>query len=576
MTFPKQAWARSEPDHKIVEELSHSLKNSYGIELSRIGCELLVNRKIIDPQVVYEFLYPDLNHLHDPFSMADMDKAIEIIIDAIVARKKIWIYGDYDVDGITSVSLLLLFLQSIGHNADFYIPDRIKEGYGLNRDAIGSINGKGGELLITVDCGISSRDEIAFARSLGMTVIVSDHHEVPDTLPDAHAILNPRRRDCAFPFKELAGVGIAYNLLIALRGELRRRGLFPDLPNLKRFLDLVALGTVADVVPLVDENRLFVRYGLAELNESARPGIIALKETSGTKTVGTSEVSFRLAPRLNASGRIGSATMGVRLLVTDDPAEAMDIARGLDSENRKRQSMEEDVLINAINIINNDRDFANRRSVVLASEGWHPGVVGIVASRLVERFYRPVIMLSLKDGMGRGSARSITGFHLYEGLTQIGGLLSSFGGHKYAAGLSIAVERIPEFASEFERIVVSMTTESDFVPTLRVDAEIALADIKRHNLLHEAKLLFPFGAGNPEPLFSAKGLVVREKRIVGNNHLRLVFRDKNDRWDAIAFGFGDFLKSEADLVDVVFHLRENQWDRGSSCELNIRGIRQVN
>jgi single-stranded-DNA-specific exonuclease len=286
-------------------------------------------------------------------------------------------------------------------------------------------------------------------------------------------------------------------------------------------------------------------------------------------------VSFRLAPRINASGRMGDATMGVRLLTTDDPAEALNIARDLDSENRKRQAMEEEILISALEMIDGYADLDERRSIVLDSEDWHPGIIGIVASRLVERFFRPVILLSTKDGIAKGSARSISGFHIYQGLSKIEDILKSFGGHKYAAGLSIGAADIPDLVERFEEVVREMTTDDDFVPTLTVDAEITLSDIRRYNLLHEAKLLVPFGAGNPEPLFLGRGMMIKESRVVGNNHLRMVFMDKNDRWDAIAFGLGDMSKSSMDVVDAVFNLRENQWDRGSACELNVRGIKSA-
>lgn len=578
MSFYKishQRWKSERPDEVLVKDLKKSLQKSYQLNLSGVTCELLVKRGLVEADSAYEFLYPDLGQLHDPFIMADMDKATDLLVSAIASKKRIWIYGDYDVDGITSISILVLFLKELGIKAEYYIPDRIKEGYGLNADAVKYIAGQGADLIITVDCGISNREEIDLARSLGIDVIVVDHHEVPNILPDAVAVLDPKRPDCPFPFKDMAGVGITYNFLVALRKRLREGGIFGDLPNLKRYLDLVALGTIADVAPLKDENRLLVKYGLLELDEDHRPGITALKEVSGVRWMDTSMVSFRLAPRINASGRMGNASFGVRLLTTDDPAEALNIARDLDSENRKRQKMEEEILMSALSMIDADVDLKEGRSIVLDSEDWHPGVIGIVASRLVDRFFRPVILLSTKDGVAKGSARSISGFHIYQGLAKIEDILKSFGGHKYAAGLSIGAANIPDLVERFEEVVREMTTEDDFVPTLTVDAEITLSDIKKYNLLHEAKLLMPFGAGNPEPLFLGRGFMIKESRVVGNNHLKMVFKDKNDRWDAIAFGLGGISKSSMNLVDVVFNLRENQWDRGSVCELNVKGIKST-
>jgi single-stranded-DNA-specific exonuclease len=567
-----QHWRKEKADAGLVSDLKKNLAETFQLTLSEITCELLINRNFVDAHTAYEFLHPDLNQLHDPFIMADMDRAVKIIIDAISSKKRVWVYGDYDVDGITSVSIMILFLTALGVPARYYIPDRMSEGYGLNREAIDHIASEGADLLICVDCGISNHEEIDHARSLGMKVVVVDHHEVPEIVPPAEAILNPKQSRCPFPFRDLAGVGLTFNLLMALRKKLRENGHAEKLPNLKRYLDLVALGTIADIVPLVDENRLFVKFGLMELNEEHRPGIRALKKVAGVKEVTTSMVSFRLAPRINASGRMGSASFGVELLITDDFTEATNIARELDQENRKRQSLEGGVLEDALDMVAR-LVLPGRRSIVLASEEWHPGVIGIVASRLVERFYRPVILLAKKDGIAKGSARSISGFHVYEGLTMIEDLLSGFGGHKYAAGLSVDVENLSDFIEKFEDIVQQTTTEDDFIPTLTIDAQISLSDIKKNNLLHEAKLLMPFGVGNPEPLFLATGLVVDEARIVGKNHLRFVFKDKNDRWDAIAFNYGDKLGSHLDMVDAVFTLRENQWERGSVCELNIRDIK---
>jgi single-stranded-DNA-specific exonuclease len=572
---PRRRWEKENPDKTLVTDLYQGLKKTHRLDISPITCELLVNRGLTDVDEVYNFIYPELSSIPDPFLMADMDKAVDRIIPAVAARKKIWVYGDYDVDGITSVAVLLLFLSALGIEARYYIPDRIKEGYSLNPDAVRFIHAQGADLIITVDSGISNHDEIRLAKELGMEVIVSDHHEVGDTLPPADAVLNPKRSDCAFPFKDLAGVGITFNLVIAIRKRLKEQGGFDNLPNLKRYLDLVALGTVADIVPLKGENRIFVKYGLMELREDTRPGIVALRDTSGVKrtNVDSTAVSFRLAPRLNASGRIGNADQSVRLLITDDPAEALSLARDLESENQRRQRMEEEVLRHALVMLDSNGMIQNRHSIVLAHETWHPGVVGIVASRLVDRYCRPVILLSLRDGFAKGSARSITGFHLYEGLSTLDDMILGFGGHKYAAGLTIRADTIQAFAENFDRVVTSMTTEEDFVPTITIDTEITLADIKRHNLLHETKLLAPFGGGNPEPVFLCKGLVPGESRIVGDNHLKLVFKEKNIRYNAIGFGLGGLSHVAADMVDTVFSVRESQWDRGGMCELLIRDLK---
>lgn len=560
-----------------MTDLHQGLKKTHRLDISPITCELFVNRGLTDVDEVHDFVFPELSSIPDPCLMADMDKAVDRIIQAVALKKKIWIYGDYDVDGITSVAILLLFFSALGVTARHYIPDRIKEGYSLNPDAVRYIHAQGADLIITVDSGISNHDEIRLAKELGMEVIVSDHHEVGDTLPPADAILNPKRADCPFPFKDLAGVGITFNLVIAIRKRLKEEGGFDGLPNLKRYLDLVALGTVADIVPLRGENRIFVKYGLIELGQDVRPGIVALREISGVKrgSVDSTAISFRLAPRLNASGRIGNADQSVRLLVTDDYTEALSLARDLESENQKRQRMEEEVLRHALGMLEGNGMLQDRRSIVLAHEKWHPGVVGIVASRLVDRYCRPVVLMSLKDGLAKGSARSIGGFHLYQGLSALNELMLGFGGHKYAAGLTIRADDIQTFSDRFDRVVTSMTTEQDFVPTITVDAEITLADIKKHNLLHETKLLAPFGGGNPEPVFLCRGLVPGESRIVGDNHLKLVFKEKSARYNAIGFGLGGLLRVAADMVDTVFSVRESQWDRGGRCELFIRDLKAI-
>jgi len=573
-------WEQAQQDSNIVLGLKNDLKELYDIDISEITSMLLLNRNITDTGDAHDFLTPDLSQLHDPYLMADMDKAVQIMSEAIVSEKKIWVFGDYDVDGVTAVSIITLFLASIGADVKYYIPERVSEGYGLRVESIRYIKEQGADVIITVDCGISNVDEVAFAKSLGIEVIITDHHEVPEVVPDAGAIVNPKRKDCPFPSKNIAGVGIAYNFLIALRRELRERGLFEDeLPNLKRYLDLVALGTIADIVPLTGENRLFVKYGLDELKKDYRQGIVALRNVTDVKTnnISVGAVSFRLAPRLNASGRVGNAKESVRLLTTDDAAQAKTIALEIEKENKQRQSLEAEALKDAIEIVERD-GIINRRSIVLASDNWHSGIVGIVASRLVDRYYRPTIMISLMndmDGIGKGSARSISGFHIYNGISKLEALLVEFGGHKYAAGLVIEADKIEEFSERFEEVVTEMTTEDHFIPTLKIDAEITLSDIKRYNLLHEINLLSPFGSTNPEPVFLARGLVINEMRLVGKNHLKLAFKDNNHRWNAIAFGKGEMATLGMDVVDVVFNLRENKWEGGNSTELNIKDLKAV-
>ncbi len=509
------------------------------LRISPLSVRLLLNRGICSPDQARHFLYPALSDLPEPFTMKGMDRAVSRIARALRHGEKIALYGDYDVDGTTATAVLFLFLKEAGVPVEFFIPDRVKEGYGLNLDALKNIRASGAALLITADCGISSEEEIRWAGENGLEVVVTDHHEVPGKLPPALAILNPKQRDCPYPFKGLAGVGVAFNLIIGLRSFLRKEGFFKGAgPNLKGYLDLVALGTVSDVVPLTGANRILVKYGLEELSRPTRPGIVALKEVSGLESgpVDTVAVNFRLAPRINAAGRLEDAGQVVRLLTTQDPGEARRIAVHLNELNSLRQGIEEKILIDARQMIG-ARAAEKTNSLVLASVDWHPGVIGIVASRLAEEFHRPTILIALREKLGKGSGRSISAFSLYEGLKACETWMEGFGGHDQAAGLVIRAERIPGFCRAFEDIVAQRLTEEDLVPRLDLDALARLEDLQ-DPFLAELGALAPFGPGNPEPIVGLEALDVLSSRVVGKDHLRI--RVKQGRWcrDAIGFGMG--------------------------------------
>jgi single-stranded-DNA-specific exonuclease len=469
-----------------------------------------------------------------------MDRAVSRIARALHQGEKITLYGDYDVDGTTAVAVLFLFFRNAGAPVEFFVPHRVKEGYGLNLEAVKNIRASGTRLLITADCGISGAEEIRWAGENGLDVIVTDHHEVPEEVPPALAVLNPKQRDCPFPFKGMAGVGVAFNLLIALRSALRKNGFFPDGggPNLKEYLDRVALGTVSDVVPLTGPNRILVKYGLQELSRSSRPGIIALKEVSDLDDapVDTTGVNFRLAPRINAAGRLEDAAEVVRLLTTDDPGEARRLAAHLNELNSLRQRIEEKILIEARGMIAG-RPGEAMNSLVLASEGWHPGVIGIVASRLAEEFHRPTILIALQETLGKGSGRSIASFSLYEGLKACRTWMEGFGGHEQAAGLVIRAECIPDFCRAFEATVAQRLTEEDLVPCITLDALAMLEDLE-DPFAAELEALAPFGPGNPEPVLGLEGLQVVSSRVVGKDHLRVGVKQGRFRRDAIGFGMG--------------------------------------
>ncbi|PJC73601.1 MAG: single-stranded-DNA-specific exonuclease RecJ, partial [Syntrophobacterales bacterium CG_4_8_14_3_um_filter_58_8] len=422
-----------------IEEL---LVRELGI--SPIISRIMMSREICDPDVVRRYLSPSLQDLHNPFLMQDMKEAVDRLILAVYRNEKVVVYGDYDADGITSVVVLIHFLRGIYPGATYHIPDRITEGYGLNRGAVERFRSQGIGLIVTVDCGISDHDAVAYARQLGMDTIILDHHELSDTLPAAAAAVNPKRADCRFPFKHLAAVGIVFNFLIAMRGALRREGFWRNdsYPNLREYLDLVALGTIGDIVPLIDENRIFVKIGLDLISEERRIGLRALKQVSGLEhqVIDSSKASFTLIPRINAAGRIASAAEAVELLLSENLDQAEGLARKLDGFNRKRQAMEKVIFKEILEKVEKGIAVGESGPLVFASPHWHPGILGIVASRLVDRFGRPAILISLKDGVGKGSGRSVADFNIFEGLKRCQAHLLSYGGHHYAAGISIREE----------------------------------------------------------------------------------------------------------------------------------------
>jgi single-stranded-DNA-specific exonuclease len=554
---------------QLQEELSKQLN------IPSVIAQLLIKRGITSPQDGEKFLSPVLHHLYNPFLMKDMGKGVERVVSALQREEQILIYGDYDADGVTACALLVDFLRSLGTKPSYYIPHRVKEGYGLNPEAIKKIAAQGIKLLICVDCGISDHEELQLARNLGMDAIVVDHHEVPPLPSPAYAVLDPLHPDCPFPFKGLAGVGVAFHLVVALRSRLRDNAFWQNSaePNLRRYLDLVALGTIADIVPLVDVNRVLVTYGIKELGESLRPGLIALKEVSGIgkEEITTGHVAFRLAPRINAGGRIGNGQRGVELLLANEYELARGIAEELDQANRERQSIEERIYQEAKEIIERDGLF-NRKSVVLSSDNWHPGVIGIVASRLAEEFWRPTILIALDGDEGKGSARSIIGLHLYEVLQECAEYLLGFGGHKYAAGLKIRRDKIQAFQDGFEVVVSRKLRDEDFFPTIFIDAEVDLEEITPE-LLKYLSFFPPYGPANPKPIFSTKErLPIHDIRILGKDTLKLALRGKKKNYEVIGFGMGYLSSQLPSEVRIAFHPRMNDWQGATRLQLELRGV----
>ncbi|TDI81303.1 MAG: single-stranded-DNA-specific exonuclease RecJ [Caldithrix sp.] len=555
-------------DSRTINEYADQLNSS------PVLARILLNRGIENIETARRFLKPELSHLHDPFLLAGMQDAVERIAAAITNKEKILIYGDYDVDGTTATSMLLLFFRNLGQDVGFYIPDRLLEGYGLSEKGMVFAKENGLDLIITVDCGITAVDEVKLANEFGIDVIICDHHQPAQDLPPAMAILNPKREDCTYPFKELAGVGVAFKLLQALQ-----RHLALDESTVMRFLGLVSIGSSADIVPLVDENRVIVKHGLQSLSEPKSIGLEALIDSSGLsdREIGTGQVVFVLAPRINAVGRMGDAGRAVRLLTSDNKQQAKNIATILESENRHRKSIDEETFSQALEIVESDFNPGEESFFVLHKKGWHPGVIGIVASRLVEKFYRPTLMIATdENGLGRGSARSIAGFNIYEALKECEDLMVNFGGHKYAAGLTIEIENIPLLREKLSQIAAKQLTDDLLKPKLSIDSEIRFHEIDGQ-LIKLINRMAPFGPQNMRPLFLSKGLhVVGTPSVVGRNHLKLKVRQDGVIMDAIGFDLGEKIyrisPGEQD-VEMVYIIDENEYKGRKTIQLRVKDLR---
>ena len=544
--------------------------------INPIVSQIMTCRNILSLDEAKRYLNPSLKDLYNPFTMRDMQLAVSRVTRAILNREKTVIYGDYDADGITSVVVLLKFLKDINQLTSYYIPDRAKEGYGLNKNAIDRMKDNNVSLVITVDCGISDYDEVNYAKSLGIDIVILDHHEVPQVIPDAIAVINPKRKDCPYPYKNLAAVGIAFNFLIALRGNLRESGFWKNqrYPNLKEYLDLVALGTIGDISPLTDQNRIYAKIGLDLITESKRIGIIALKEVCGifNQVTDSSMASFSLIPRINAAGRVATSDEAIELLMSDDINKAREIAQNLDFYNRKRQQIEKNILREILDQIDENFEPQRTGSLVFASDKWHPGVIGIVASRLVDRYYRPAMLISLKDGIGKGSGRSIAEFNIFQGLQKCDDLLISYGGHQYAAGISIKEKDIEKFRELLEKIVHEDSNIGKVVSQTTIEAQCKLSDIN-HELLSQLGMLTPFGSANPEPMLCVRNVNISDPCIVGNNHLKMRVNADGASYSSIWFSKGHFLHSLiGSCLDIVFTPQMNHWNGISDIQLKMKDI----
>ncbi|MCK4461459.1 MAG: single-stranded-DNA-specific exonuclease RecJ [candidate division Zixibacteria bacterium] len=534
--------------------------------------KILINRGLDNSETINRFLHPQLSDLRNPFDMTGMEDGIQRVTQAFCNNEKMIIYGDYDVDGITATTLLYMVLGKLGGNVDYYLPNRLVEGYGLSRDGIDEAKSRGVTLIITVDTGITAVEEVEYARSVGLDVIITDHHEPGEIIPKATAVINPKTDGANYP-DELSGVGVAFKFAQALYQAHNQ-----DERDLDEHLDLVAMGTAADIVPLVGENRVLTKFGISQIARTTKPGLKSLTFVAGLmgKEIRTGQVVFILAPRINALGRLGDAKEAVRLLSTRDEKVASEIARKLDEVNKRRKEIDETTLREALNQIDEVVDLENDRAIVLAGEGWHQGVIGIVASRIVERYHLPTIMISVTDGEGKGSARSIPGFHLCEALKKCEHLLIKYGGHKYAAGLSIRDDRIEEFREAFKRVSFDILSHENITPKLHIDLEIELTDIN-DNLMQTLEEFSPFGPQNMRPVFLTRNCeVVGQPYMVGKNHLKMRVRKGDPVFDVIGFGFGqmaNLISSKGCLVDLVYVVEYNTYNEITRKQLRLKDIK---
>jgi len=557
-------WQITEPDPEALRNLLRELG------LSPLLARLLVLRGMAQPQVAERFLKPSLDHLHDPFLMADMRAAVDRLQRAIARNEKILIYGDYDVDGTMAVVVLQTALRARGAHVDAHIPNRFGEGYGMQAAVMERAAAEGYRVVLSVDTGIREFEALARGRELELDCIVTDHHLPGDELPKACAILNPRRADCPYPEKSLSGVGVAFKLVQGLLGP----SLAP--PQLQSYLKVACLGTIADVVPLVGENRVIARFGLQGLSQPSQAGLAALLEVSDLtgKPVTTGDVAFRLAPRINAAGRMQDARAVIDLLTTADRSLARRIAEELNDLNYDRQKAEDRILQEILAVVEKDPSRVERYSLVFAGEGWHRGVIGIVAQRVVERFYRPALVLGIEDGMAVGSGRSIRGFHLHDALTSAADLFDRFGGHAQAAGFSLPASKLPELETRLEDYARRTLAPADLEPSLRIDSEVSLEEMD-WKTYQDLRRLEPCGSGNPGPLFAAREVMLdAPPRIVKEKHLKLRVRQGAAIFDAMGWKMaplGAALRT-GDRVDLAFQLDANNYRGETNLQLILRDI----
>ncbi|MBI2335879.1 MAG: single-stranded-DNA-specific exonuclease RecJ [Deltaproteobacteria bacterium] len=554
-------------------ELCQQLANQ--VDIMPLTAQLLINRGLCEPESIRKFLAPSLAHLFDPFLLADMEKAGQRLVTAIRQQETITVYGDYDVDGTTGTALLVAFLQSVGAKVNYYIPHRLTEGYSLNETALKKLQQAGTRVMITVDNGIRANAEASLALALGVDLIITDHHELGDELPLAYAVINPKRHTTG-PGQELAGVGVAFVFLMALRKVLRESGYFTKIlePNLKEYLDLVAIGTIADLCPLIGVNRVLAKLGLQQIAASKRPGVKALCKVSNIgEAVHVTDVAYRIGPRINAVGRLSEASFGVRLLLTKDEAEALALADQLDAENQKRKQIEGQITADACAKIESTELHHSRQSLVVHDPAYHSGVVGIVASRIVERYGRPAIVLAEEGSLLKGSARSVRGLNIVEALRACAPYLERFGGHAMAAGLTLLKENFTLFYGCFDAQIKQQLNSANqtVMPGIKVDATPTSEEIN-WRLMQELQTLQPFGQGNPEPLLAWEKVTLRYPRIVGEKHVKGRVENQGQMLEFIGFNLATQDFSVTTQKQIIFCPEINRYQGQKSIQLVIKHI----
>ena len=554
-------WQIYDANVEEIEQISEKYK------INKLLATILSNRGINTQEKIELFLNPKRNDFHDPYEMPDMEKAVERIIQAKENNDKIIIYGDYDVDGITSITVLKSFLKDIGIEAAYYIPNRLNEGYGLNIPAVEKIAQDGYNLMITVDCGITCIEEINRANELGMDVIVTDHHEVGDELPNAIAVVDCKRKDNKYKCRDLAGVGVAFKLSQALAMKL---GI--DEKEYLKYLDIVCIGTISDIVPLVDENRLISKLGLMLVNQTRNIGLQAILKLSGYKNIDSTAISFGVAPRLNACGRMGHADEALKLFLSQNINEVNQIANTLNEYNRTRQDIEKSIYESALKQIE-EQKLNENKTIVVSGENWHHGVIGIVSSKITEMYFKPSILLCIEDGEAKGSGRSIPGFDLHEALLKCQNSLERFGGHSMAVGLTLKEEKIPEFANNLENEATQAHIE-EIIPIIKIDAKINLEEVNRQ-MVESIKMLEPFGEANKMPVFAFKNLKIDSIRALSEGkHLKLTLKDNNAIVSAIGFNMGELAEEYriGDKIDVVGNLEINSFNGVDNIQINLKDV----